>query len=85
MGLDLSKGMVQDNLENGVLEAAVEKVNTIQVGPLVAVMLSYLWHLKFVSSAYVFCVQFATEGAIAVLAIADKVRISKDACSEDEE
>jgi hypothetical protein len=35
MGLDLSKGIIRNNLEYGVIEPAMSKVKIIQVGTLV--------------------------------------------------
>jgi hypothetical protein len=42
MGLDLSKGIIRNNLEYGVIEPSMSKVKIIQVRPLVSFSSWYL-------------------------------------------
>jgi T-complex protein 1 subunit alpha len=42
MGLDLSKGIIRNNLEYGVIEPSMSKVKIIQVGSLVSFPSWYL-------------------------------------------
>jgi hypothetical protein len=48
MGLDLSKGIIRNNLEYGVIEPAMSKVKIIQVGTLVSFLVMLFYDAKII-------------------------------------
>ena len=84
MGLDLSKGIIRNNLEYGVIEPSMSKVKIIQVGPLVSFSSWYLWCMSSVPSSLTFLLQFATEAAITILRIDDMIKLTKEEGNEEE-
>ena len=90
MGLDLSKGIIRNNLEYGVIEPAMSKVKIIQVGTHTH---KHTWPVRFLvtclvwdpSPSYIsFSPQFATEAAITIVRIDDMIKLDKEESGQEE-
>ncbi len=85
MGLDLSKGIIRNNLEYGVIEPAMSKVKIIQVGILsIGLIMMFDWNLRPLRHFLFFPLQFATEAAITILRIDDMIKLTKEESGNEE-
>jgi T-complex protein 1 subunit alpha len=84
MGLDLSKGIIRNNLEYGVIEPAMSKVKIIQVGTHVSFLVMLFYDAKIHSTFYTSSLQFATEAAITIVRIDDMIKLTKEESGNEE-
>ena len=86
MGLDLTKGVIRNNLEHGVIEPAMSKVKIIQVGWLTYSLVTHIVYAEIHRTSHItfFALQFATEAAITIVRIDDMIKLDKEESGQEE-